>query len=236
MGKIFRSEFLKLKKSSIWLLIFVSPVLATAAMAFDHQGGWQYTFGMMTFVHASLFLPLLTGVFSAFVCRFEHIGGGWKQLLALPVSRRKVYLVKLFIVFALLALTQVLFLLGLLLLGQMKNFGGDIPWELFLKGLAGGWVACMPLAALQLFVSVAWSSFAAPLAVNVIFTIPSLLVANSATYGPFYPWAQPFLAMIPKEGDMAAFNVSPETLFIVIIGGFLVFFLSGFIYFQRKEI
>ncbi|WP_141430924.1 ABC transporter permease [Bacillus sp. 03113] len=238
MVKIFRSEFLKMKKSTIWLLIFISPILASLTIAFGDQEDWSYAYAIMTLVHAVLFLPLLTGVFSAFVCRFEHIGGGWKQLLALPVSRRNVYIVKLLIVFGLLAITQILFLLGLMLVGHVRHYSGDIPWEMILKGLIGGWIACMPLAALQLYVSVAWSSFAAPLAVNVIFTLPNILIVNSEKYAPFYPWAQPFLAMTPSSGGegIMNFNVSSETLFIVIIGGFLLFFLSGLVYFQRKEI
>lgn len=241
MGKVLRSEFLKLRKSSIWLLIFISPVLASLAgfgqSVEDVPFKWEMTLSAMVFLHALLFLPLLTGVFSAFVCRFEHVGGGWKQLLSMPVSRGNVYLAKLIIVLGLLAITQVLFAGGLLLIGQLKGFEEAIPWKMILISTIGGWAACLPLAALQIFVSTAWSSFAAPLALNVIFTLPNMLVVDSEKFGPYYPWGQPFLLMLPGSGEsFGALNVPIETLLIVVIGSFLLFFLSGFTYFQRKEI
>jgi len=241
MGKVLRSEFLKLRKSSIWLLVFISPLLASLVgfgqSLDDTPYKWEMTLSTMAFMHALLFLPLLTGVFSAFICRFEHNGGGWKQLLAMPVSRGNVYMAKFMIVIGLLALTQLLFLVGLLVVGKLHGFAGEIPWEMVWTSVIGGWLACMPLAALQLFVSTAWVSFAAPLAINVIFTLPNILVVNSAKFGPYYPWGQPFLLMLPSSEDsFGALNVPIETLLMVILGSFLLFLLAGFTYFQRKEI
>lgn len=241
MGKVLRSEFLKLRKSSIWLLIFISPVLASLAgfgqSLEDTPFKWEMTLGTMAFLHALLFFPLLSGVFSAFVCRYEHLGGGWKQLLAMPVSRENVYMAKFLLVIGLLALTQALFTGGLILVAQLKGFEEAIPWKVIATSVIGGWLACLPLAALQLFVSTAWSSFAAPLALNVIFTLPNILVVNSAKFGPYYPWAQPFLLMLPSSEDsFGALNVPLETLLIVILGSFVLFIIVGFTYFQRKEI
>lgn len=239
MGKLFLSELLKIRKTSIWLLLFVSPLLSTFLGLFDIPADsptpWLERLSIMTLVHALLFFPLLTGVFSAFVCRYEHIGGGWKQLLSLPVSRSKVYIVKFLIVAGMLAITQALFLVGLLFIGYVKGFPHPIPWEPILKSVVGGWIACLPLAALQMLVSIGWSSFAAPMALNVIFTIPNILVANSEQFAPYYPWIQPFLAMLPKD-DNSGFNVSQETLYMVIVGSFVVFFVWGIRYLQRKEI
>lgn len=243
MGKLFRSEFLKLRKSSIWMLIFISPILSLLLGLADlseipdvGKYQWTATLGMMTVSHAILFLPLLTGIFSSFICRYEHAGGGWKQLLSLPVTRTNVYIVKIFIVSFLIAATQILFLAGLFFIGWMKGYPADIPWGTISTSVIGGWVACLPLIALQMFVSVAWSSFAAPLAVNVIFTIPNMLIVNSETFGPYYPWAQPFLMMMPNSAEnFGALNVSTETLFIVIVGSFVLFIASGLGYFMRKE-
>ncbi|RAV19318.1 ABC transporter permease [Paenibacillus contaminans] len=240
--RILRSEWLKLRKSNIWLLIFVSPALASlVGFVSQSEAGkgeeWLLLFSYMGVTHALLFLPLLTGVFAAFICRYEHGGGGWKQVLALPISRTQLFVAKLTLVVALLAVSQLLFGAGLLAIGSFKGFASPVPWAILLRGLLGGLVATLPLAALQLSVSIAWASFAAPLALNVIFTLPNMLVANSATYGPYYPWAQPMLAMLPSSEDsFGAFNVSFETLLFVICGSFALFFVSGLAYFRRKEI
>jgi len=135
-------------------------------------------------------------------------------------------------------LTQCLLLAGLLAVGTVKGYSAAVPWDILVSSLVGGWVACMPLAALQLAVSVAWSSFAAPMAVSAIFTLPNILLVNSEKYGPWYPWAQPMIAMLSgaQQAEPGVLGVPPETLFIVILGSFIAFFLSGFVYFQRKMI
>ena len=148
MGKVLRSEFLKLRKSAIWLLIFVSPALSflvgVGESVEDAPHKWELAITYMAFIHALLFLPLLTGVFSAFVCRYEHIGGGWKQLLAMPVSRGNVYIAKFLLVLGLIAITQLLFASGLILAGQLKGFEEAIPWKMIAVSLLGGWIACLP--------------------------------------------------------------------------------------------
>ena len=236
--KLVRSEWLKLRKTNIWLLIFVSPALASfIGFLSESELGWLGTLGMMIPAHGLLFLPLLSGVFSAFVCRYEHQGNSWKQLLALPVSRRQVFLAKGFIVIVFLAFTQLLLLFGWVCVGTLKGFSGPFPWELMTKSIFGGLIASLPLAALQLWVSSAWASFAAPLALNVIMTIPNLLVVNSAKYGPWYPWSQPFLMMMPKTGDtFGVFYMPIETLVYVVLGSFVLFLSGGLLYFHKKAV
>lgn len=246
MLRMIRSEWMKVRRSVLWLLALVSPLLAMLIGLADSpvreaargEEAWLITFTMMIVMHGLLFLPLLTGVFAALLCRYEHVGGGWKQLLALPVTRLQVYVVKGLYVLLLLAITQLLLLAAVLVVGLALGFEGSPPWETIAWSLIGGWIACLPLAALQLAVSTAWSSFGAPLAVNVILTIPNMMIANSETYGPFYPWAQPVLAMLPRGGEygFGAFNVTMETLFLVILGSFLVFAAGGWFYFQQKAV
>ncbi|WP_274654359.1 ABC transporter permease [Paenibacillus humicola] len=244
MIRMIRSEWLKVRGTVVWLLAVVSPIAAGLVVLLNAQSTvqtgapWLTALQLMAALHALLFLPMLTGIFAGLVCRYEHAGGGWKQLLALPVSRSQVYLVKFLFVMLLIAVTQLLFLAALLLIGTSLGFAGEVPWAELLRSAAGGWAACLPLAALQLAVSTAWPNFAAPMAVNVIFTIPNLLIVNSAHYGPYYPWAQPLLAMMPHAGNYnyGAFAVPAATLLLVIGGSFVLFLASGWIYFVKKAV
>ncbi|ANS76281.1 hypothetical protein AWM70_18220 [Paenibacillus yonginensis] len=238
---ILAAERLKMSRSLLWLLVLASPVLAVliGLLINEEFGNWPLLLGGMSMFHSMLFLPVLTGLFSSFICRYEHNQGGWKALLALPVTRNAVYWAKFLIVILLLALSQILLLAGILIVGRVRHLTGDIPWNMLLQSMLGGWIACFPLAALQMFFSLRWSSFAAPLVINVIFTVPNILIVNSATYGPYYPWAQPFLAMIPKgmQGyTFGAFSLPFENLMITVLGSFVVFAACGLVYFNRKEI
>lgn len=231
-----------MSKSYVWVLILVSPALALligalADMQEDVPITWQVLLSVMSMAHAMLFLPVLSGIFAALICRAEHSDGGWKALLSLPVTRSSVYLAKYTLIMGLLAAVQLLFLAALLGTGFYRGAEGPVPWTLILSGIFGGWFACLPVAALQLGVSQGWSSFGAPLAVNVSLTLPNILIANSATYGPYYPWVQPLLAMSPfGEERFGAFNLPMETLMLVVLGSLVLFLSAGLISFRRKAV
>ncbi|NEU27814.1 ABC transporter permease subunit [Paenibacillus polymyxa] len=231
-------ERMKMAKSPVWLLALVSPAIAVLIGLLANPGGnWLLLLAAMLTIHAMLFLPMLTAVYGSLVCRFEHGGGGWKQLLSLPLSRTGLYAAKLTIIMAMVGLTQLLFGVALLGVGAAQGMNGPIPWAVIVQSLLAGWVACLPLAALQLMVSFLWSSFAAPLALNFVFTVPNMLIANSQTYAPYYPWVQPLLAMMPSGGDnFGAFMVPTDTLLTVVLGSFIVFALAGLTLFRYKEI
>jgi hypothetical protein len=131
------------------------------------------------------------------------------------------------------ALTQLFLLAALLIVGWINGFPSPVPWRELAVSFAGGWIACLPLAALQLFASTALHSFAAPVAVNAVLTIPNVLIGNSSRFGPYYPWAQPMLSMIPRgDGGLPdlTIHIAPEAL----IGSFVLFLLTGWIYMMKK--
>lgn len=231
-----------MSRSYTWLLLIISPVVAlligvVADAQPDGRITWQVMLSALSMMHAMLFLPVLSGIFAALICRSEHADGGWKQLLSLPVTRSSVYFAKLTMIMGLLAAVQLLFLLAVLGMGWYRGAEGSVPWQLLLSSLFGGWFACMPLAALQLAVSQGWSSFGAPLALNVSLTLPNMLIANSATYGPYYPWVQPLLAMSPfTEDKFGAFNLPLESLMLLVSGSLLLFLSGGLILFWRKAV
>lgn len=236
-------EVMKMRGSQIGWLLLVGPVMATVGglggfvqmrEEFAGQQEWVMLFGLFVLNYAMLFLPILVGVFAAMICRFEHQSGGWKQVLALPVSRSNVYLSKGLLVLGLLLAGQVLLLILMLAGGLVIGVEGAIPWGQLLHGMFYGWLAMWPLAALQLWVSTVWKSFAAPLALNVIFTLPAVAIANSATYGPWYPWAQPLLAMLPMERAISDF--SQLNFWVIVVGGFVLLTAAGWRHFVRRDV
>lgn len=146
------------------------------------------------------------------------------------------YIAKFLIVSLLTLCMQLLVLLALLFVGYMKQYGEPFPMELLLRGIVGGWIATLPLIALMLWLSTMFHSLAAPFAVNVIFTIPTLLVLNSEKLAPYYPWGQPFMMMYVTEDQGDIFYIPWEQLITVVGGSFVLFFVIGFVYLQRKEV
>lgn len=242
MRTILQSEWYKLRKSKMVPIIFAGPMIGLfigLAVNFDDDYGvnqWFIAVLSMNLLYALLFLPLITGVFASLICRYEHQAGGWKQLLALPVTRGKVFAAKYLLIMLLAMAMQLLYLSSIYAVGMIKGYTDPFPIEIVLKSIFGGWVATLPLVALQLWMSVMFKSFAAPFAVNVILTLPSILVANSKLFGPYYPWVQPFFMMNIGGSTEDVFFVPWDQLLMVVGGSFVLFFLGGYLYFQRKAV
>lgn len=231
-------EWYKIQKWLILILLIVGPVLSVGAgQSFEPDSSsmdkWLWIYTVSTQQYAWMFYPVLTGVFAALICRYEHTNGGWKQLLAQPVSRTQIYLAKAFLLAAFAAASQLIFVLLFALGAWWNGLSDTISWGIVMKSALAGWIAVLPLAALQLWISFLWRSFGVPLAINIALSLPSILAAQSETFGPFYPWAQPMLAMIPKEGEFL--NVNTETLVFVVIGGFLITSVGGWLNFVRRD-
>ncbi|MBT2689667.1 ABC transporter permease [Bacillus sp. ISL-47] len=243
MLSILKSEWYKLRKSKVFIILLTGPLVGLAAgIGADTSetagmvNEWYMLLIYMNLPYAVLFLPLMTGVLASLVCRYEHQAGGWKQLLALPVTRGKVFAAKYLLVLLLVMMIQLLYLAAIYSAGMFKGVADPFPIEIIWKSILGGWVATFPLVALQLWMSVWFKSFAAPFAVNVIFTLPAILAMNSEKAGPYYPWAQPFAMMYPAANTDDLFFIPWEQLLTVIGGFFLLFYLGGYLYFQRKAV
>ncbi len=237
------SEWMKLRRSVIWLLLAAGPGLAAAigymslrVEAADNRT-WEYLSTVTAISHGILFLPLSAGIVAAFVCRYEHDSGGWKQLLALPVKRNGVYLAKLAAVLLLLFVSQVIYLGLVMVAGKLLGLQGPVPAADLLQSACGGFIAAAPLAALQLACSVGWASFSAPLAINTMMALPNVIIINSARFAPYYPWSQPLRAMLPDaENQFGFLHLPAASLYGIVAGGFLLFFVAGRVYFGRKDI
>ncbi|MCT1902417.1 ABC transporter permease [Oceanobacillus sojae] len=242
MFSVINSEWYKLRKSKVLFLLLIAPLIglfigiANSSIEIEGINAWHGKLVMMNFTYAILFLPLISGVLASVICRYEHQEGGWKQLLALPVTRGKVFLSKYLLLILLMLVMQLMYLVSIYLVGMIEGITDPFPMDIVWKSIFGGWVATLPLIALQLWVSIAFKSFAAPFAINVIFTLPTILVINSERFGPYYPWGQPFLMMNIGGSTEDVFFVPWDQILMVVGGSFLLFFIGGYLYFLKKAI
>lgn len=241
--RVIQSEWLKVRRSSVWVPVILAPLLTIAIgmMGASHgllnhasSNPWDTYYSVVVMAYSLLLLPLLTGVLASLMCRFEHLSGGWKQTLAFPVPRTTFYFVKFLYVLVLVVMAQLLMMFGVIGTGLVAlHIAAPIPWQELTKSIFGGWLACIPLIALQLWVSTWWKSFGAPFALNIILTIPAVAVAHSVRFGPVYPWAQPMLAMIP--GGHHLLNVTLKTSMTIVLSA-IVLVAVGWLHFKRRDI
>lgn len=239
------SDWLKLKNYiPIWLAIVTVPLFLTVIGVenyitnidlFEEIGriGWLGAWTQVEFLYGTVLYPLLSSVYLAILCRFEHANGGWKQLLSYPIPKAYIYLSKMIWGWLLVGITNTVMFLYFLILGKTMGVTGTFPYLEFLGLFLNGWVAILPLMALQTWLATQWKNFALPIALNFAFIIPNIFVTSSK-YGTYYPWSQPAYAMTPE--NQLGFTQSNQEFYLAVIVGFLLFSLAGIWNFMRTEI
>lgn len=242
---LFYTEWMKLRCSVVRVIMLIVPLFINVVglnnyvsnlHVFRSQGmvGWMGAWTQVEFLYGMVLLPVLIGVYVALICRFEHIGGGWKQLLAFPVSWTKVYLTKMLWAWLLIGLTNIVVFFTFFVLGKGFNVEGDFPAGEFLLMFLKGWFATITLIALLTWVSTQWKNFGLPIALNFAFVIlPNPFISNDEI-GRFYPWSQSIYAMTPTG---RLFVEQQELLFyLIIVISFVLFLAFGLWRFHRSEL
>ncbi|MCD5322454.1 MULTISPECIES: ABC transporter permease [Pontibacillus] len=238
IGKAMRGEFKKLKHTNIITILVAAPMLTSLFAWFYNLPSppnteWESLYIKQALLHGQYLLPLLACLIAAYICKLDHDESSWKAWLVQPLKRYHVYIAKAMVALLLVALIQLLMFACYLIMGYIKGYGGLLPGEILLRGYIGGYLSAIPLIMLQLWVSSAWKSFAGAMGVNVVLTLPAILIAQSQTYGPWYPWSQPILAMFFTAENDSSF-IPYEQLVYIIGGTSIVFFFIGLLRFTKR--
>jgi hypothetical protein len=204
-----RAEFLKLKRTLAFWLIFLAPaviLMLQMAMYFDHaeyylnQDGlnpWNNFNQTMLIYWSFMMMPLFVTLESALVANLEHSRHNWKLLYVQPVPRWAVYAAKWLINVGLVVLSM-LVLLGMMIIGgnwvhmvyPEYLFEMGFPWLWTLKQLALVFVASLLIISIHVWVSMRWSSFVVACATGIAATVAAVFAFGS-DYAIYYPWTIP---------------------------------------------
>ncbi|GIO84799.1 permease [Paenibacillus faecis] len=239
MKNVLYVERLKLKRSKLWLLHFIGPLLGVFLAYINFfknydlfmQPGdneWLEAWTQVALFMGPFVLPIMVGIYAAVVCRSEHIGGGWKQLLALPIKHSEIFLGKFVTVVKMVIFTMLILFIFFVGFGYIKGMEGSLPIFTIIGFVIRGILACFPLILLQLIISIRAKTFGIPLAVSIVFTLPAIIVA-STPLGQIYPWTQPMLAMSPEDESPIQSYFLFYTLVIGTFIGLLIYGLRSFI-------
>lgn len=236
--RVFKSEAYKLLKSKVWYLIFIGPLFCFLIGNYYANLGdysWMDIFSRMIGIYGIYLLPLLTGIITAFTCRYEHDQKNWKLYLTMPIRKSVIYLVKFTLSFSLTAVTQGFIFFSLFLIKIIHEISEPLPYSEILTSLGYGWLTSAPLIALMLLISAHWKNFTAPILINAVLTIPNLLIAPIPSIAPLYPWAYPLLSMTISDKSLID-TVNPHMYLVLglIIGMILV--IIGTLTFSRKQV
>ena len=234
-----KMEFLKLKRSNIFLLSLMGAVLPPllmfiAVFAFDEGSTFDMLFTNVNMYMSALFAIMLFSIMISYLFGREYNEHTLKTMLTIPISRGKF-----------LASKYVMFLVWILILTVVTS----------LSALVFGFIAGLEGVTLKLFMD----SFAQLLFANVLlfltfspFVFLSLFIANMVpamvggagltlvnmliygqTWAPYVPWVCPYLI---ASGEIAEYATSPTVSYGVILVTFLIGLAISYIYFTKTDV
>jgi lantibiotic transport system permease protein len=234
MMNMLSADFLKIKRKMILFLVFLGPfgVVALEAVNFglryEYLTGvyakdlWKGLIGEASFLSIPAIM-LGLALITSMIANIEHQTNAWKQLLALPVSKGKVFTSKFLLAAVLLLISCVLLFFGLIILGLILDFGTDIPFLHLAKSVFFPYLAGMPFIALQLWISITMKNQAIPLTAGILATVLTLFSVKFPDWVPLKwlfleSWGGPFYSALAG----------------VLLG--IAIYLTGLIDFSRKEV
>lgn len=232
-------EFLKLKRSKIFLLSILGAILPPflmfiAVTSFDEGNTFEMLFTNVNMYMSAMFAVLIFAIIISYLFGREYNEHTLKTMLTIPVSRGKF-----------LASKYMMFLMWVMILTVVTSF----------STLVFGFIAGLDGFSLKLFID----SFAQLLFANVLlfltfspFVFISLVVTNMVpamvggaglslvnlmVYGqnwaPFVPWVCPYLI---ASGEIAEYSTSIAVSYGIILATFLIGLAISHIYFTRTDV
>ena len=232
-------EFLKLKRSNIFLLSLMGAILPPflmfiAVFAFDEGNTFELLFNNVNMYMSALFAVLLFAIMISYLFGREYNEHTLQTMLTIPVSRGNFLLSK-----------YVMFLVWILILTVVTS----------LSTLVFGFIAGLEGFSLKLFID----SFIQLLFANVLlfltfspFVFLSLVITNMVpamvggagltlvnmliygqTWAPYVPWVCPYLI---ASGEIAEYSASISLSYGIILATFAIGLIISYIYFTRTDV
>lgn len=230
--RVWEAERIKTKHSPIWLAFFVLPVIPAVLGTLNYwvnrdilQSQWYSLWTQHTLFSCYFFLPVLLGIYCAWLWRLEHQQRNWNLVLTVPVPVWDLYGAKLLTISLLLLLTQLWIGLLFFLSGVLCGMTAPFPLQDVLNWLACGWLGGMVICTLQLLLSLVVRSFAVPVGLSLLGGVAAL-AATAKGWGAYFPYALLAVGMRANKADAALscgtapflfFSISYMVLFALLV-------------------
>ena len=193
--RLLKAERLKLKRSPVWLAFLLMPIVPALLGTLNYlanidilKSEWYSLWTQHTLFTCYFFLPVMVGVYCAYLMRLEHDQHNWNKILTMPAQRPLIFLVKLITTSVMILLSELWIGVLFVLSGKLIGMTAAVPlrsiviWCLF--GTLGGTV----MAAIQLLISLSIKSFALPIGISLAGGISGLIFL-AKNLGHIWPYS-----------------------------------------------
>ena len=230
------AELIKLKRSPVWIVIFIIPTISAVIGTFNFMANqwvlsftWESLWTQHSLFLGTFFLPPLIGILCSLLWRMEHTGTNWNLTLSLE-SPWKLVKDKLLVASGMSVLCIIW--IGILYVGSGIGIGlQSVPPAVFCECMLCGAISCVAISAVQIFLSLVIRSFAIPVGIALGGSVVGLaLVVKGWIYALPYAMLQTGLKSTTMEWE-----TNPGG-FAVAAGVYIVlFYLLSVLYLKKSD-
>lgn len=239
--RLIRAEQMKLKRSPVWIAFLLMPIVPAVLGTINYLGNlelltseWYSLWTQHTLFTCYFFLPIMVGIYCAYIMRLEQNNHNWNKTLTMPVSKCGIFVSKLIMITFMILISEIWIGVLFVISGKLAGITAALPikdiviWCIF--GTLGG----MVMAAAQLVISMLIRSFALPIGIALAGGI-SGMVFLAKDLGHIWPYS--LMAYGMNSNAPQQMIASGYVPFILICIGYIALFtIAGSILMSRKEL
>ena len=238
--KLLNAERMKLKRSPVWLAFLLMPIipaaLGTANYLYQKEvltREWLSLWTQHTLFTDYFFLPIMLGIYCAYIMRSEHINNNWNKVFTIPARRSSVFSAKL-ITAALMLLFSMIWICALFVISGYIAGLTNPPWLTIARWCAFGTLGGMVTVSIQILISMNVKSFALPVGISFAGGL-SGLVFLAKNMGHIWPYSLMSYGMNANAPQELAQSGCGQFILICVL--YIAFFtITGGIIAARRDI
>ena len=232
-------EFLKLKRSNIFLLSIMGAILPPllmfiATFAFDETQTFEMLFSSVNMYMSALFAILLFAIMISYLFGREYNEHTLKTMLTIPVSRGKFLMSKYVMFLAWILILTVVTSMSTMAFGfvaGLEGFSIKIVVDSFLQLLFANVLLFLTFSPF-VFVSLLITNMVPAMVGGAGLTLVNMLIYGQ-TWAPYVPWVCPYLI---ASGEIAEYSASVTLSYGIILATFVIGLIISYIYFTRTDV
>ena len=232
-------EFLKLKRSKIFLLSLLGAILPPLLMfiavtSFDEGQSFEALFANVNMYMSAMFAVLIFAIIISYLFGREYNEHTLKTMLTIPISRGKflaskyvMFLVWIVILTIVTSISTLAFGFGAGLDGfSLKLFADNFIQLLYANVLL--FLTFSPFVFISLFIT----NMVPAMVGGAALTLVNLMVYGQ-NWAPFVPWVCPYLI---ASGEIAEYSTSIAMSYGIILVTFAIGLAISYIYFTKTDV
>ncbi|CAI8946104.1 ABC transporter permease [Bacillus sp. IT-79MI2] len=233
MINLIYSDWIKIRKHPQQIVLFIlalfpiiySMIMYTKYVVKEYNHGldndWMGVWMLASFFYVGFFLPVISGMVTAFLCQFEN-KTNWEIMHLSPNTNFKIVLSKVVSSVLLFSALHLIVLISLYLFGMYFDFTDPFPLLFMIKVFLLSVVATLPLITVQLLLFLFIKTSITFTFVNIILSLIGLFLFSEVKWGFGYIWSLPFKSIELVDQGILSIAILLVSIVAFTIGMILI--------------